>query len=69
MCTITGSFGRDCVLVILFQHYGARLSFLKVIYSRLVSMTPSPTPHPKLHIERRTNPILIYLHTIFKQPI
>ena len=24
MCTITGSFGRDCVLIILFQLHGSK---------------------------------------------
>ena len=32
MGTIIGS-GRDCVLIILFQLYGWRLGFFKVIYS------------------------------------
>ena len=36
ICTIIGSSGRDCVLIISFQ----RLGFLKVIYSEWVSMTP-----------------------------
>ena len=41
MCTITGSFGKDCVLVIFFQHHGPKLDLLKVIFSRWVSMTRS----------------------------
>ena len=41
MCTITGSFGKDCVLVILFQHHGPKPDLLKVIFSWWISMTPS----------------------------
>ena len=31
MYTIIGSSGRDCVLIILFQLYGCKASFLKAI--------------------------------------
>ena len=41
-----------------------RLGFFKVIYSRWVIW-----PLLNLHIERRTNPILIKVHTILKQPM
>ena len=40
MCTITGSFGKDCVLVIVFQHHGPKPDLLKVIFSWWISMTP-----------------------------
>ena len=57
--TIIGSPGRKCVLIILFQLYGSKTGFLKVIYSGQVNMTPPPShPSPNLHIGRRTNPIL-----------
>ena len=65
MCTILGSFGREYVLVMLFQHYGPTLGFLKIIHSWWIRMTPSPN----LHIGRRPNPILIYFHAILKQLI
>ena len=48
---LKGPFGRDCVLVILFQHYSPRLGFLNV------SMTP-----PNVHVGR-TNPVLLYLNS------
>ena len=63
MCTIIGSSGRDCVLSY-FNFMALRLGFLKVLYSGWLNMTPL-----NLHSRRRTNPILIQLNTILKQPI
>ena len=54
MYTVIGSSERDCVLVILFQLYGSKAGFLKVIYCGWVNMTPQPS-----YTGRRTNPILI----------
>ena len=56
--TIIGSSGRKCVLIILFQLYGSKTGFLKVIYSLGRSIWPPSHPSPNLHIGRRTNPIL-----------
>ena len=41
--TIIGSYVRGYVLIILFQLYGSRLGFLKVVYSGWVNMIPSST--------------------------
>ena len=43
MYTIIGSSGKDCVLIILFQLYGSKASFLKAISPGWVNMTP-PQP-------------------------
>ena len=61
MCTIIGSSGRDCVLIILFHLDG----FLKVIYG-WVNMTPTP-PQPIILEE-----LIKYAYKLiqfFKQPI
>ena len=45
MCTIIGSSGSNCALIILFQLYGSKAELLKVIYSGW-SVLPSATPPP-----------------------
>ena len=59
MHTIIGSSGSDHVLIILFQLYRTNSGFLKVIYSDWATLN--------LHIGigKRTDPILIELHTIY----
>ena len=41
MHTIIGSFGRDCIVVMLFQLYGSKAGLFMVIYSGWVSITPT----------------------------
>ena len=53
MHTITGSSGRDCVLIILFQLYGFKAGFFEGNLFRVGQYDPT-----NLHIGR-TNPILI----------
>ena len=43
MYTIIGSSGRERVLIILFQLYGSKATFLNVIYSGWVNMNPQPS--------------------------
>ena len=43
MYTMKGFSGSDYVLIILFQLYGSKGGFLKVIYSGWVNMTPQPS--------------------------
>ena len=43
MYTMKGFSGSDYVLIILFQLYGSKGGFLKVIYSDWVNMTPQPS--------------------------
>ena len=62
MHKIIGSSARDCVLIILFQLNGSKAGFFESQYD-------PPPLHLKLHIGKRTNPILIQLNTILKQPI
>ena len=54
--TITSSFGRDCVLMMLFQLYGTKAGLFKVVCSSWVNMTPSYNHH----IGRRAAPTLTY---------
>ena len=72
MCTITGFFRRDCVLVNIMA-LGPKAGLLE---GNLFSVGQYDPPHPppsppNLDFVRRTNPILIliYLHRILKQPI
>ena len=53
MRTIIGSFGRACVLVILFQLNSSKAGLFEGHLLWWVSLTPN------LHIGRRTNPMLI----------
>ena len=43
MYTIIGSSGRAYVLIILFQLYGSKAGFLKLIYSGWINMNPQPS--------------------------
>ena len=54
MCTIIGSVGRDCVLIIFFQLYGSNAGTFEGNLFRVGQYNP-----PNLHIGRRTSPILI----------
>ena len=56
MRTIIGSFGRVCVLVILFQLYGSEAGLFE---GNLFWVGQYDSPPPNLHIGKRTNPILI----------
>ena len=53
MCTIIGSIGRDCVLIIFFQLYGSNAGTFEGNLFRVGQYNP-----PNLHIGRRTSPIL-----------
>ena len=55
MCTIIGSSGRDCVLINLLEVYGSKAELFE---STLLEVGQYDPPL-NLHIERRTNPILI----------
>ena len=54
MCTIIGSSGRECVLIILFQLYGSKAGLFEgdLFWVGQYDL-------PNLYIGRRTNPILI----------
>ena len=66
MHLIMGSSGRDCVLVFLLQFHGfkARL-FEGQFFGNFCESAWSLS----LHIGRNTNPILMQLNTIYKQPV
>ena len=65
MRTITGSSGRDCVLIILFQLYGSKPG----LFESNLFWVGQYDHLRNLRIGRRTSPILIYLNAIPKQPI
>ena len=44
MCTIIGSSGSNCALIILFQLYGSKAELLKVIYSGWSVLPSAPPP-------------------------
>ena len=46
MCTIIGSSGSNCALIILFQLYGSKAELLKVIYSGWSVLPSAPPPPP-----------------------
>ena len=48
MCTIIGSSGSNCALIILFQLYGSKAELLKVIYSGWSVLPSAPPPPPPL---------------------
>ena len=54
MCTIIGSYGRDCALIILFQLYGPNVWLFEGNFFWVQQYNNS-----NLHIGRRTNKILI----------
>ena len=54
ICTIIGASGRDCALVILFQIYGSKTS----VFDGNLFWVGQYDP-PNLHIEKKTNPMLI----------
>ena len=54
MCTVIGSSGRDCVLIILFQLYGTKAGF----FEGNLFWVGQYDSH-NLHIGRRTTQILI----------
>ena len=51
MCTIIGSSGSNCALIILFQLYGSKAELLKVIYSGWFVLPPAPPPPPTFILE------------------
>ena len=50
MCTIIGSSGSNCALIILFQLYGSKAELLKVIYSGWSVLPSAPPPPPPTFI-------------------
>ena len=44
MCTIIGSSGKDCVLIILFQLYESNAGLFQSNYPGCVNKTPLPQP-------------------------
>ena len=50
MCTIIGSSGSNCALIILFQLYGSKAELLKVIYSGWSVLPSAPPPPPQTFI-------------------
>ena len=65
MHKIIGSSGRDCVLVIGFQFNGSTTG----LFESNLFWVDQYDPFLKIHIGRRTNPFILYLNAILKQPI
>ena len=57
------NYEKVCVLIIFFQLYGSRL------FEDALFRVGLYDPIPNVHIGRRTNPVLILLNKILKQPI
>ena len=59
MRTITGSSGRDCILIILFQIYGSKAGLFE---GNLFWVGQYAPPPPNLYIGRRTTHFNTYKH-------